>query len=1163
MVHEDIYGAVRDRLAHFTSSGDLRVILDPRAAGEIAALRAAAGWPPFAPPPAGPALRRELDALALAGTVEFIRSQELPPADRLEAVLEAMEIFTAVYPVAPAIVPEPMRAMCAVLAANPPGVHHAELHNEAIDTLDAVAMTRDRAQADQAIWLLAAAFLAARADADRARHLSVLGTAWVDRYGITGMVADVDHAVAVHRRAVALDVSDPADRAGHQANLSGALLTRYNATGTVSDLDEAVTTARTAAGIARAAGAPAAGAPGAGAPAAGAIGHARRTGNSALATALLRRYLYGRVPADLDEAIVAGGEAVAAAPAGDPARPGLQANLANLLLERFTRQWRVADLTEAVATARAAADAAAPHDPARAVALSALALAHLDHFAYAANLADLDQAIEVGREAVAAAPGGHPVATCLSNLGAALRTRYDWTGDTRALDEAITVLRQAVHAVDRGHASRPGFLNNLGNALRGRFEVKRAAAAPAAADPADIREAITLLTEAAGTAHRGGPDRAGYVANLASALVLAARNGAYPGALDQAIETLEAELAATGDDHPLRHTYLISLGHAWLDRFDASGEDRALAAAVGYLRQAVAAVPAGHPRRAEYLGWLGGALRSKAERSGATAAAPGHEAAREAIAASRSAATIATAPAVIRALAARDWGQVAASMGDAAEAVTGLSAAVNLLDRVAWHGLQRRDQERNLGRFAALACDAAAWAIEAGQPERAVELLEQGRGVLLAQATDLRARQHDLGQTRKDLADQLARIDDKLEHLPPADDPVRAADPVLAANREDLARQRDAVLEQIRDLPGFRDFRRPPEFTALTEAAAGGPVVIINVSGYRCDALIVTTGGVQVTPLTRLTGADMVARASAFLPALRLGPDGSQVIADTLAWLWDTVMIPLLPALTAACAAPPGQRPRVWWCPTGPLTFLPLHAAGRADGSGATVLDRFVSSYTPTLRLLLRARTPAQRSGGQERPLVVAMPHTPGLPELPKAAIEADDFAGRFSRAIQLRDARATVDAVRQALELNCPLAHFACHGTQDVTDSSAGHLRLHDGRLSIAEIAGLRLDAAELAYLSACETSVGSTQLSDEVITLASAFRLAGYRHAIGTLWTISDAHAAAIARHVYQALQDPRTGGIVTSGTAAALDAAVLALRKTRPSAPWLWASYVHIGP
>ena len=55
----------------------------------------------------------------------------------------------------------------------------------------------------------------------------------------------------------------------------------------------------------------------------------------------------------------------------------------------------------------------------------------------------------------------------------------------------------------------------------------------------------------------------------------------------------------------------------------------------------------------------------------------------------------------------------------------------------------------------------------------------------------------------------------------------------------------------------------------------------------------------------------------------------------------------------------------MWWCPTGPLTILPIHAAGHhADSvSGTTptkqsVLDRVVSSYAPTLSALIRARQP-------------------------------------------------------------------------------------------------------------------------------------------------------------------------------------------------------------
>jgi hypothetical protein len=142
MTDEGIADVVQDRLARFWSSGDRRVIVEPEAADEVVALRASIGWPAFAPPPAGASQRRELDTVVLAGTLQFVRSQELEPVDRLDAYLEAMELFTCVYPLVPGLVPEPVRAMCDALAGNPPGVHHAELHNEAIDTLDTAGADR-------------------------------------------------------------------------------------------------------------------------------------------------------------------------------------------------------------------------------------------------------------------------------------------------------------------------------------------------------------------------------------------------------------------------------------------------------------------------------------------------------------------------------------------------------------------------------------------------------------------------------------------------------------------------------------------------------------------------------------------------------------------------------------------------------------------------------------------------------------------------------------------------------------------------------------------------------------------------------------------------------------------------------------------------------------
>ena len=116
----------------------------------------------------------------------------------------------------------------------------------------------------------------------------------------------------------------------------------------------------------------------------------------------------------------------------------------------------------------------------------------------------------------------------------------------------------------------------------------------------------------------------------------------------------------------------------------------------------------------------------------------------------------------------------------------------------------------------------------------------------------------------------------------------------------------------------------------------------------------------------------------------------------------------------------------------------------------------------------------------------------------------------------------ATYEAVVSALP-GADWAHFACHGSSDLTSPSDSTLLLYDYRerpLAVPEIARLDLTGAELAFLSACSTARISGRLADEAIHLVSAFQLAGYRQVIGTLWAIDDRRARQIADETYAAL-------------------------------------------
>jgi CHAT domain-containing protein len=295
---------------------------------------------------------------------------------------------------------------------------------------------------------------------------------------------------------------------------------------------------------------------------------------------------------------------------------------------------------------------------------------------------------------------------------------------------------------------------------------------------------------------------------------------------------------------------------------------------------------------------------------------------------------------------------------------------------------------------------------------------------------------------------------------------------------------------------------------------------------------------------------------------------------DTLPWLWDDVVEPVLDRLgLTQPVSEPGTR-RMWWIPCGPMAHFPLHAAGHhletpPDGEPRrTVMDRVVSSYTPTVRALSRARAwHARREAGTgdsgvPRLLTVAMPHTPGSRDLPGARTEYQSLARLFPAMEGLVGEEATHKAVLSRLATH-PWAHFACHSGPDPDDPYRSHLLVHDhavNPLNVLEISRLRLEKSEFAYLSACSTAVTRRDLADESLHVVTAFQLAGFPQVVGTLWQVNDTIAVEIAERIYTQLAtdgfDPARAGISVHG-------AVRLVRDRYPRFPTLWAAHVHMGP
>jgi CHAT domain-containing protein len=187
---------------------------------------------------------------------------------------------------------------------------------------------------------------------------------------------------------------------------------------------------------------------------------------------------------------------------------------------------------------------------------------------------------------------------------------------------------------------------------------------------------------------------------------------------------------------------------------------------------------------------------------------------------------------------------------------------------------------------------------------------------------------------------------------------------------------------------------------------------------------------------------------------------------------------------------------------------------------------------------------------------------TPGQPPLPAVHEELAALAKRLpppGAARHLVGEQATRSRVLAEIAEH-PWLHLACHAAQHDTDPSTSGFALWDGPLTIADLAGVRVPDAELAYLSACQTATGTALLADESVHLAAAMLLLGYRHVVATLWSVHDATAPVIADAFYAAL--PTHRDVSPLPAAQALHDAVARLRARRPADPLLWAPYLHIG-
>ena len=970
---------------------------------------------------------------------------------------------------------------------------------------------------------------------DRPFSLNNLGISLSARFDQSAKLEDLGDAISFHREALALLPPGHTERSLFLNNLGVVLSVRFNQSGGMEDLEDVISLHREALTLRP-------------------LGHPDRPSSlNNLADVLCTRFKQSGGMEDLEDAISAHREALTLLPLGHIQRSSSLDNLAVALSTRFNQSGRIEDLEEAISSHREALALRPLGHSDRSLSFNNLGIALLARFDQLGRMEDLEDAISFHRDALSFRPPGHPDRSfSLNNLGIALSTRFHQSGRVEDLEDVISSHREALTLRPQGHSFRSSSLNNLADALHNRFNQSGVME--------DLEDAVLFHREALTLHPVGHPHRSSSLNNLGIVLYTRVTKSGSMKDAEDAISSHREALTLRPSGHPERSSSLNNIANALSARFDQSGKMEDLEDAISSYREALTLRPFGHPDRSLSLTNLGAVLLTRFRRKGRM------EDLEEVFTLYEQAATDSTSSSLRRLSAVMNWVDNARHYHHGS-IISAYSISLCLLDRC----LNLHPNVDLQHKFLAstrisqsLASDAASAAIDAGDLKVAVELLEQGRTILWSRMEKYRHPLDQLRHINRELADRLQTLSIELEHLSLSTSSGLLSSKGSAHLEAQIRRNRilsenlEEALRQVREMKGFENFLQAVPFATLQAAAAEGPVILVSISNYRSDAIILHIDSPPtLVTLPKARRKDLIHLVKQLALAKYTGAKSgghSKNMPPILRAIWTNVISPVIDCLTELGVP---EKSRVWWCPTSELCALPLHAAGPYCPRQKNLPDIYISSYIPTLSALIRARSNIFCQSVVPKLLVIGQPSS----DLQNVQTEIDNIQQLGDFVDVIVGAEANCDTVLLNLQ-DHSWAHFACHG--HLGDNSLpfhGSFELHNGGLTLLDLIQAKLPNAELAFLSACHSAEGDLITPDETIHLAAALQFCGFRSVVGTLWSMADEDGPIVSKEFYKHMFRKPDNKADFRDSAEALNSAIRALRKNRVPLE-RWILFVHIG-
>ena len=203
-----------------------------------------------------------------------------------------------------------------------------------------------------------------------------------------------------------------------------------------------------------------------------------------------------------------------------------------------------------------------------------------------------------------------------------------------------------------------------------------------------------------------------------------------------------------------------------------------------------------------------------------------------------------------------------------------------------------------------------------------------------------------------------------------------------------------------------------------------------------------------------------------------------------------------------------------------PLAALPIEPPQPRAGTGAPPLrrvflgDKFLIRYVPSCRILEYCY---QRRSIESPKYGIVENATDDLYFTP---FECEQIAEIVTQPERLKGSQEATVAAYRNLAQNVNVIHSSHHAVSRLDNPLESRLFLGDGSITLGELMtpGWRLPQLSDVFMSCCETNLGGTEITDNLLSLGTGFLCAGARSVVSTLWAVDDFATSLFSIFYYQ---------------------------------------------